>query len=71
MKINCAKLGVEALNLKGVNLHLKVIHLAILVAVNIEPPILIFDLIINEVQLISSDQFSLQLLDQILMQFDS
>ncbi len=47
------------------------IHLAPLIAVNIEPPILISYLIINEIQLISSDQFSVQLLDQILMQFDN
>ena len=63
-------LGV-AIGTLAVNLHLKMIHLAPLIAVNIEPPILISYLIINEIQLISSDQFSVQLLDQIWMQFNS
>jgi len=46
------------------------IHLEQLIVVNIDPPILIFELSFNEVQLISSDQFSVQLMDQILMKFN-
>ena len=53
------------------NLHPKVIHLDQLIAVNIDPTNFDFELSFNDVQLISSDQFSVQMQDQILMQFNT